>query len=141
MNWMNEMHWWKRILFVLGALVFAALMALLFGWLLMLLWNWLMPQIFGLPLITYWQGWGLILLSHLLFKGAHAGPGHPRRSFYDGSRRRGGYNKGRFHRRPDQEDFNEFKREFHHRMRQRWHDSDHMSEGREEAEEKETDLE
>jgi hypothetical protein len=35
----------------------------------MLLWNWLMPEIFGLPLINYWKGWGLLLLNFILFKG------------------------------------------------------------------------
>jgi hypothetical protein len=35
----------------------------------MLLWNWLMPDIFGLKEISYWQAWGLFLLSTLLFKG------------------------------------------------------------------------
>ena len=41
----------------------------IFGWVVMLLWNWLMPDIFGLGQITYWQGWGLLLLSSILFKG------------------------------------------------------------------------
>lgn len=41
----------------------------LFGWIVMLLWNWLMPEIFGLTTITYWQGWGLLVLSSILFKG------------------------------------------------------------------------
>jgi len=31
------------------------------------LWNWLMPMLFNLPKITYWQSWGMLLLSHLLF--------------------------------------------------------------------------
>lgn len=54
---------------VIGGLALAVLFAFLFGWLVMLLWNRLMPQIFGLPQITYWQGWGLVLLSHILIKG------------------------------------------------------------------------
>ncbi len=33
-----------------------------------LLWNWIMADIFALPIITYWQAWGLYLLSNLLFK-------------------------------------------------------------------------
>ena len=43
----------------------------------MLLWNWLMPDLFGLKEITYWQGWGLVLLSHLLFKTGHSHYGPP----------------------------------------------------------------
>ena len=35
----------------------------------MLLWNWLMPEIFGLKELTYWQAWGLMILSCILFKG------------------------------------------------------------------------
>jgi hypothetical protein len=32
-----------------------------------LLWNWLMPMIFGLPKLTFWQSWGLLVFCHLLF--------------------------------------------------------------------------
>lgn len=32
------------------------------------LWNWLMPTIFGLKVIGFWQAWGLVFLSALLFK-------------------------------------------------------------------------
>jgi hypothetical protein len=39
----------------------------LFGWIVMLLWNWLMPDIFGLKTVSYWQAWGLLALSCILF--------------------------------------------------------------------------
>jgi hypothetical protein len=65
--------WWERrslgekiglgILFALGGIG----LLFLFGWVVMLLWNWLMPEIFGLKRISYWQGWGLLLLSSILF--------------------------------------------------------------------------
>ena len=45
----------------------AAVFALVFGVLVMLLWNWLMPLIFGLPQITYWQAFGIIILAKLVF--------------------------------------------------------------------------
>jgi len=32
------------------------------------LWNWLIPVIFGLPCITFWQAFGLNLLTSILFK-------------------------------------------------------------------------
>ena len=32
-----------------------------------ILWNWLMPYLFGLPEITIWQSFGIMLLSQLLF--------------------------------------------------------------------------
>jgi hypothetical protein len=38
------------------------------GYILVWLWNWLMPAIFGLPVISFWQAWGLLVLSSILFK-------------------------------------------------------------------------
>jgi hypothetical protein len=56
---------------VAGMVVFgiaaAAVFALVFGILVMLLWNWLMPLIFGLPEITYWQAFGIVILVKLVF--------------------------------------------------------------------------
>ena len=67
----------RWILMVIGGISFAVAMAFLFGLFVKLLWNWIMPEIFGLPEITYWQSWGLVLLSHMLFKlGAKPGPMH-----------------------------------------------------------------
>jgi hypothetical protein len=54
--------------FAIVGLLIAATLALLFGLVLMWLWNWLMPAIFGLPVISFWQAWGLVVLSHILFK-------------------------------------------------------------------------
>ena len=34
----------------------------------MLLWDWLMPQIFGLPEITWLQALGMLVMSGFLFK-------------------------------------------------------------------------
>jgi hypothetical protein len=39
----------------------------------MWLWNALMPAIFKLPAIGFWQAIGLIVLSHILFKGGNLG--------------------------------------------------------------------
>jgi len=70
----NCEHWTKSkkvfaiIGMVLGGVVIAAVMALLLGFVVMWLWNWLMPAIFGLPTITFWQAWGLVVLAHILFK-------------------------------------------------------------------------
>lgn len=52
---------------ILGVL-FAAVMGLIFGFVVMWLWNWLMPALFSLPAISFWQAWGLVILSHILFK-------------------------------------------------------------------------
>jgi len=59
----------EDVLMVVGLLILACL---LFGGPLMLLWNWLMPEIFGLPYITFWQAFGLQLMSVLLFKSSNA---------------------------------------------------------------------
>lgn len=62
----------KRILAIIGmaigGVLIAAVIALFFGLIVLWLWNWLMPEIFGLTTITFWQAWGLVVLSHILFK-------------------------------------------------------------------------
>ncbi len=63
----------KRVGFIIGGVILAAALAFLFGFIVLYLWNWLMPEIFGLPTISYIQAWGLVLLSHILFKSG--GPG------------------------------------------------------------------
>lgn len=50
-----------------------------FGLVVMSLWNWLMPALFGLPSITFWQAWGVLLLSRILF-GSFGGSSHDRHS-------------------------------------------------------------
>ena len=59
---------------VLGGIIIAVIFAILFGYFVMLLWNWIMPALFGLPEITYWMGFGIILLGRLIF--GNFGPGH-----------------------------------------------------------------
>lgn len=46
---------------------------ILFGGCVMLLWNWLMPELFGLPTITFWQAAGILLLCKILFGGFGVG--------------------------------------------------------------------
>jgi hypothetical protein len=66
-EWWEERSLGEKI--VLGILfgILGIGLVFLFGWILMLLWNWLMPDIFGLKRIGYWQAWGLLLLSCILF--------------------------------------------------------------------------
>ena len=126
-------HIARGLLFGIGGLAFAALLALIMGWVLMLLWNWLMPDIFGLPLIGYWQAWGLILLSHLLFKGGAGHGRHPR--FRPASVRgegRGHGPRGGRYRGHSNEDFDAFKNEFKQRMKARWHESETAGTGEDE---------
>jgi hypothetical protein len=46
-------------------LVFSLLIAFPIKW----LWNGVMPDVFGLPEITFWKAYGMYLLSHLLLRG------------------------------------------------------------------------
>jgi len=62
----NPLKW---ILWGIVGVVVGAVLALFFGFVVMWLWNWLMPTIFGLPTLTYWQAWGIVILFHILFKG------------------------------------------------------------------------
>jgi hypothetical protein len=62
-------------------------LCLALGFPVMWLWNWLMPAIFGLPVVTFWQAVGLLVLSHLLLKGHH--PGHRHHGGRDHSRWQG----------------------------------------------------
>lgn len=82
---MSECHdnaWWTerslpvKVLMVIGFTLAGAGFIAFFGWVVMALWNALMPEIFGLKTITYWQAWGLLILSTVLFKGmGHGGEG------------------------------------------------------------------
>lgn len=73
-GWWEERSLPQKIMMGIGFGILGIGLLFLFGWVVMLLWNWLMPDIFGLKSLTYWQAWGLLVLSHILFKGF--GPGH-----------------------------------------------------------------
>jgi len=56
-----------------GLIVFAGVIGIMFGicalltvpfW---LLWNWLCP-VFGLPILSFFQSFGVLILSNMLFK-------------------------------------------------------------------------
>jgi hypothetical protein len=55
----------QGLLGLLFWILFAAIIFVLPTW---LLWNWLMPDLFGLPQITFFQSLGLILLCGMLFR-------------------------------------------------------------------------
>ncbi len=66
--------WWKerstgeKAVIVIFFVFVGIGLLFLFGAVVMWLWNWLMPEIFGLPELSYWQSWGLLILSSILFK-------------------------------------------------------------------------
>ena len=58
----------KTIGLIFAAVFIILFFSFIFAWFVMLLWNWLIPIIFGLKVITFWQAFGLNLLSGLLLK-------------------------------------------------------------------------
>lgn len=58
-----------------GGIILGLGIAVLLGFIIMWLWNALMPEIFGLSLITFWQGLGMALLARLIFGGVGGGNG------------------------------------------------------------------
>lgn len=65
--------WWIKKAF--GLLALLALGIFVFGFLVMQLWNILIPDIFHGPTLTFWQAVGILVLSHILFRGV-GGWGH-----------------------------------------------------------------
>jgi hypothetical protein len=59
---------------VAGIICMVIVGVLVFGSIVMFLWNALMPVIFHLPLISFWQALGLLLLAKILFSGFRGGP-------------------------------------------------------------------
>ncbi|MHC5037559.1 MAG: hypothetical protein ACYTHM_09620 [Planctomycetota bacterium] len=72
---------------VTGGIFLAVGLAFLLGFAVQALWNWLLPDLFGLPEITYWQAWGLLILAHLLLGGG------PRVSHQKNPRDKGGFHR------------------------------------------------
>lgn len=68
----------RRPFKILKIVVIALVAMAVFGLLVMSLWNWLMPELLGLHVITFWQAWGMLVLSRILF-GSFGGRGHDRR--------------------------------------------------------------
>lgn len=56
----------KHLLFIP---LFSFAFFVVFGGCVMVLWNWLMPELFGLPSISFLQAAGLLLLCKILFGG------------------------------------------------------------------------
>lgn len=67
-DWWEERSTPEKVATVVFLAILGAGALFLFGLVVMWLWNWLMPEIFGLQELSYWQAWGLLLLSSILFK-------------------------------------------------------------------------
>ncbi|MHB8129914.1 MAG: hypothetical protein ACYDEX_13030 [Mobilitalea sp.] len=59
----------KKILKVIGFVILGIVVVIGFGFVVKGLWNWLMPELFGLKVITYWQGLGVLILAKIFFGG------------------------------------------------------------------------
>lgn len=55
-------------------ILFGILVVALVTYLTQQLWNWLIPVLFGGPVITFWQTFGLLVLSKILLGGFGKGP-------------------------------------------------------------------
>lgn len=60
-----------RTLMVLGGLSLVCGIVVLGVFIVVWLWNWLMPVIFRLPMIGFWQAFGLLVLTTILFNRPH----------------------------------------------------------------------
>lgn len=69
---MKKVFWMRRAAMFL---LLVPLFLLLAGVAVMLLWNWLMPALFALPVISFWQALGLLVLSRILLGGFGGGRG------------------------------------------------------------------
>ena len=63
---MNRRNWMAKIVWIVP-LVLLAIAA--FVYVTMSLWNWLVPDLFHGPELTFWQTFGLLVLSKIIFSG------------------------------------------------------------------------
>jgi len=71
----------RVVTMIVKIIVFLIIAVAVFGQAVLHLWNWLMPSLFGLPVITFWQALGLMVLSWLLFGGLRGFHGSHRRDY------------------------------------------------------------
>lgn len=60
---------YKKFGMLCGVLLVIIAFSLLIAFPVKWLWNGVMPDIFGLPEITFWKAYGMYLLFHLLLRG------------------------------------------------------------------------
>lgn len=83
----REMSAGRMIATGLMFVIVGTLAAFVFGYVAMSLWNWLMPELFGLKALSFWQAFGLLILSWIFFgrfRGGHHWHGrHWRRRMFE----------------------------------------------------------
>jgi len=60
---------WEDVGAVIVILLVALILALLGAWIGVALWGAIMVKVFGLPALTFWQFYGLMILLHILLPG------------------------------------------------------------------------
>ncbi|MFS4466457.1 hypothetical protein [Maribacter sp. 2210JD10-5] len=72
----NVKHYVTKGFKIFFFIILGLAIAFLVGYIVMRLWNWLMPELFGLPMVGYWQAVGVLILAKILFGfGGGDGPG------------------------------------------------------------------
>lgn len=60
---------WEDLGAAIVILLFALVLALFGAWIGIALWSAIMVKVFGLPALTFWQFYGLMILLHILLPG------------------------------------------------------------------------
>jgi len=59
---------WIRIAgLAVAGIAFSVFAALVFAYFVMRLWNWIMPDLLGAGTLTFWKGFGIVVLARLIF--------------------------------------------------------------------------
>ena len=58
----HHVPWWGWLIVIAVLLACYALV----GWVFTLLWNWLAVEVFGAPVISFWQALGILLLLSIV---------------------------------------------------------------------------
>lgn len=58
----------ETIFVILGVITLIFILSLVMAIPVMYLWNWLIPDIFSLRELTYWESWGILILTGFLFR-------------------------------------------------------------------------
>ncbi len=59
----------------IGIIILTLLVIAIFPWVTMSIWNYLVPILFpkaAIGVISYWQAWGLLILTSLLFRNTNS---------------------------------------------------------------------
>lgn len=70
---MRHKRKFKKILLMI---LIIPIVIIAFVFIVMNLWNWLIPDLFNGPVLSFWQAFGLIILSKILFGGFRGGKSH-----------------------------------------------------------------